>query len=103
MGQRCSKEKWEAEEKKIIEEMSRHEIASECEPWEKSTCPHCNAQNWILMTRDMEACKCYKCEKTFWISEKIHEDYKINLIMGQVFDFESKKIESIFKGMEKPD
>ncbi len=103
MSQTCSKEKWAEEEVKVINVMSCHKISSETEIWQKSICPDCNAQNWILMLSDMEACKCFKCEKTFWISEKIYEDYKTNLVMGQVFDYAPKTIESVFKGIEKPD
>jgi len=83
--------------------MSRYKIALDCEPWQKAICSNCNASNWILMTKNMEACKCHKCEKTFWISEKIYDDYKVSLVMGQVFDYTPKTIEDIFIGMEKPD
>ena len=57
--------------------MSRYKIALDCEPWQKAICSNCNASNWILMTKNMEACKCHKCEKTFWISEKIYDDFTI--------------------------
>lgn len=103
MTQTCSKEKWEEEEKKIVKSMSKYKTSQHCETWHKSPCPNCAAVNWIFMNRKMEACKCHKCEKVFWISEEIYEDYKTSLVMGEVFDFDPKKVEDIFIGMEKPD
>ena len=82
--------------------MSCHEISSETEIWQKSECPACAASNWILMLSDMEACKCWNCQETFWISEKIYDDYKLSLVMAEVFNLTAYE-EYIFNGMENPD
>ena len=102
MSQKCSKEKWELEEEKIEIGLSKYKISNNCENWYKATCPNCNTPNWILMSRDMEACECHKCNEAFWISQDIYDSHKTSLVMGKVFDHNSKLVEDIFIGMEKP-
>jgi len=100
----CPKEKWEEQESKVTEEMSKYEVSGSSFTWIKSTCPDCGTVNWIDMLVEVEVCECHKCQKTFWISKKIYEDYKINLVMQKVFDsVPLEEEEWIIKGQVKPD
>lgn len=103
MNNHCPKEKWEAVDAEIAKDLTRHKVSGSCFLWEKSTCPDCGTYNWIDMMVNIEACKCHKCNSIFWISEKRYDDYKLTLVMAQVFDLEAKEPEDIFNGMENPD
>jgi hypothetical protein len=96
-------EKWQEEDVKIALDLARYRVSGSCFSWKKSTCPDCGTYNWIDMTVGVESCKCFKCNKVFWISEKIYDDYKLSLVMARVFDFEAKEPEDTFYGMESPD
>lgn len=98
----CPPEKWEKEEKKIVADMSKYKISGSSFVWINSTCPDCGTVNWIDMAIDVEACECFKCKKTFWISYEIHEEFKTSLIMSEVFNTTARLSENIFLGMKKP-
>lgn len=102
MSNKCSKEKWEAEEQKIIDTLSRHKISKNCNEWLRTICPNCEQRNWVFMSIRFEACKCFNCEKTFWISEKIYDDYKTELTLAEVFDYETNLVPNVFEGLENP-
>lgn len=102
--ERCSKEKWEEQEDKIVEQMSKYPISGSSFIWISSTCHDCGRVNWIDMMVEVEACKCFNCQKTFWISEKIYEDHKTNLVMANVFNsVDIREEEWVYNGKEKPD
>jgi len=103
MNQTCPPEKWEKEEDKIVEKMSKYPISNSSFNWTRSTCPNCGKENWIEMMKDPEACNCFKCKKTFWISEKIYEELKTSLVMANVFNLDDiRNEEFIIDGKEKP-
>jgi ribosomal protein S27AE len=103
MDNTCPPEKWKEEEAKVIKEMSKYDISASSFSWINSTCPDCGAANWVEMSVEMDACQCFRCKKTFWISKSIYENYKTSLVMSKVFDYEAKVPEWVFKGLEKPD
>lgn len=103
MGQTCPPEKWKEEEDKVVKDMSKYEISLSCEEWFKIICPSCNSHNWVKRTMRNEACKCFGCKNIFWISSQVYDNYKTELVMSKVFDYDAKAHESVFNGMEKPD
>ena len=51
--------------------------------WEKWQCPHCKVVNWVCLGNmddetlpDYESCKCFSCNRLFWLGEmdKIYND-----------------------------
>lgn len=99
----CSPERWNEEEEKIKEEMLKYETSSCAFLWIVSTCPDCGAANWIEMDPKMDACLCFRCQKTFWVSEAAYDNYKVEIIMSKVFDYDARVPEWVFKGMKNPD
>jgi ribosomal protein S27E len=102
MTKKCSNEKWKEEEQKIVNDLSRYQVSESCETWLKIKCPDCGSINWASMSVRYEACRCHKCKKIFWMSEKIYDDYKTELTMSIVFDFDANWLEDIFDGLEFP-
>ena len=100
--QKCSKEKWEEEQELIKSSLSRYKIASKCDEWLRTTCPNCGQPNWVYMGIRFEACECFKCEKTFWISNKIYDDYETELTLAEVFGTKANRVAAIFEGLETP-
>ena len=104
MSDSCSQEKWKKEEDKIVEKMSKYEVSASSFIWINSTCPDCGTINWIDMLVEPEACECFKCKKTFWISEKIYNEHKTSLVMLNVFDSVNVRAEEfVFYGQKNPD
>ena len=102
MTEKCSNKKWKEKESQVVDSLSRNKISKDCETWLKTSCPECGTTNWISMSIKCEAGKCFKCDRTFWVSEKIYDDYKTEIIMSQVFDYKTSIVENVFKGLEKP-
>ena len=101
--QKCSNEKWEAEEQKIVDFLSRRQIAHSAN-WLQCWCPKCKEVNWALLSEvtRFEACSCFNCEEIFWLSQEIYENYKTELVLSNVFDYQANEQENITKGLKDP-
>jgi hypothetical protein len=103
MIRNCSGELWKQKEDKVVLELSKHKTTEHSENWIFSVCPNCNTGNWALMSVRYEACKCHNCQTVFWLNDKIYQDYKTELTMSKIFDYEVNQVENIFSGLPKPD
>ena len=55
------------------------------EQWAKEYCPHCQAANWLCLgdpsdmtIPDIEVCRCWSCEKRFFLDEEGVKDIRCN-------------------------
>lgn len=93
---------WQQIDKKINQIAEARYGSIYTENWIKTECPHCQTNNWILMSIDYTTCICSNCKNKFWISMEILNNYKSELAMEKVFTTKGHTKEKIIEGEKKP-
>ena len=100
--------------KKIDEELDKTPMSIVCVCFFKTCCPNCKEDNWVcnyddLNDEDMsktdtpiDICKCYNCDKEFWVSKTSKTFIKVNALVNNIYDLELREELTVVNGFKYP-